>query len=193
MNGTDLLSSLFESVPEPGEVIGGRMGGRIGGTISPTTTGPMAAPLAWLTGYGVPVVQAQDCDMAPGAAAQYCHSPPTVKIPTTAPPASAFTVWCLWHEAGHAADFVARSPILPAVIVSCPSGQFSTKHKDILLDHYKTIIEWTPNDDRAYKVQPKELWAEVFAAAICDPKRVPPVLLHRISFDLAKLGVPLNL
>lgn len=191
-----ILCDLFASVPDGTDLVG-KGGGRIGGVLDPQIQGPLARPLAWLTAYGVKIKQCQDCDLQLGALAQFHVGPPSfVAIPLRAHTQSSTTLWHVWHETGHAADLVQPAGkgrwISPNhyVLAGYPIvhvGLYSAKHLALLKKHEEEIITWNPCDNRDYKTQPVELWAEVVACALCDPLRLHPELIDGIRPDLAAL------
>jgi hypothetical protein len=189
MNGIELLASLFANAPDPTAPVG-KAGGRIGGPANVDASPELSAPLQWLKDYGVPIIQAQDADIPPGVAALFKSQPARVIIPLEPVVDADKAMWFVWHEVGHAADFVyIGKDFQPHELTA---GRFSGKHVALLRQHQEEIIKWSPHPDRKYKTNPEELWAEVVACAICDPARMPPGLLPGVRSDLDALKLPVG-
>ncbi len=185
MNGTELLCELFANVPDPTEKIG-KAGGRIGSAII-QATGAIALPFDWLKAYGIPIVQAQDCEIPVGVAGLFYPVPPRVVIPLDVNANSPGVMRTIWHEVGHAADFVMS---VEGKITPTPHGQFSSRHAGLLREHQEVIITWNPHPDRDYKTKLVELWAETVTQAITQPVLMPTALLVGVLPDLEFLRLP---
>jgi hypothetical protein len=187
MNGTELLCELFANVPDPTDQIG-KAGGRIGGAII-QATGAIAAPFDWLKAYGIPIIQAQGCDIPVGVAGLFYPFPPRVVVPLEVDPNSPSVMRTIWHEVGHAADFVMS---VEGKITPTPHGQFSSRHAGLLREHQEIIITWHPYHDRDYKTKLEELWAETVTQSITRPELMPTALLVGVLPDLEFLRLPMD-
>ena len=200
MNGIELLSNLFAGVTLPGEAIG-KGGGRdlIGaGRVGHVEAGPISEPARWLLHYNIPIREVQKeelrIDAVRFANAMFCHkSRGGDHIDAEVRIAKGYNLddpndrWTVWHEAGHAADYVYTRE---GRLIATPHGQFSTNHIEVMRKHQEVIITWHPHSDRAYKTKPEELWAECVACAICKIGFMPPDLLDALRPDLERLHFP---
>ena len=191
--GTELLCDLFKGAG--GDEPVGQGGGRIlpSNVVVYEPTGPVQSPHEWLQRFQIPIVEQSPAELdkalarfrcrAKGGAIEYA----AVEIPRGSDIDKGIDRWAVWHEIGHALDYVSCAN---GIIVPMLHGQFSTLHLDLLRQHQETIIEWHPHANRAYKTQPCELWAETVAASICESWRVPPALLQAVRPDLVRWYLP---
>jgi hypothetical protein len=195
-DSTQRLCELFANVPDGSEDVG-KGGGRIhSADFVPDIEGPIDNPRDWLARYMIPIREVPRVMLAGDAAAIFKHASrggefiqAEVWIPKGADINKPDVRWHVWHEVGHAVDFVFTRE---NKIIATPHGQFSTNHIAVLRRHQEQIIQWSPHPDRAYKTKPVELWAECVACAILSPERMPAELFAAISPDLHKRNLPLR-
>lgn len=194
MNGADLLGQLFQGVAGDDEVVKAAGGRIMPDNWVPPIKGPVRHPADWLSRYLIEIKRRPRALMG-DALALFAHRSKggehveaEVIIPEGADINDPETRWSVWHEIGHAADFVSTREDL---LIATPHGLYSTAHIKVLRAYQNVIIQWTPHSDRAYKISPAELWAEVVACAICSPGWVPDEVMAAVKADLMKLNLPL--
>jgi hypothetical protein len=200
---TQLLCDLFAGVPGPDDLIG-KAGGRIIEAvmnttgITPDVLGPIASPREWLARYNIPITEAGPAEMACGeAAAMFRH--PTgpgaagaqVIIPIGYDIDDPKVAWTVWHEIGHAADYIHVRDGRP---YHAPQGHYSALHLGIMQQHSEEIINYSRHgaEHRDYKLKPNELWAECVACAVMAPQRMHRDLADAILPDLIKRNLPVS-
>lgn len=190
---TQRLSDLFANVPAGEEVSKARQGRMHSADFVPEVDGAIDNPKDWLGRYLIPIrlVPRQWLGTALAVFKQTSrggdHISAEVWIPTGSDINNPETLWSVWHEVGHAVDYVYTRE---GKIIATPHGQFSTNHIEVLRRHQEEIIGWFPHPDRAYKTKPAELWAEAVACAIMEPGKMPPDLLAAIRPELVKRNLP---
>jgi hypothetical protein len=194
MNGGDLLGQLFQGVPGDDEVVKAAGGRIMPDNWVPPIKGAIRNPADWLSRYLIEIKRRPLCFMG-GAVALFAHRSKggehveaEVIIPEGADINEADTRWSVWHEIGHAADYVSTRE---DCLIATPHGLYSTAHVGVLRRYQALIIQWNPHTDRAYKTSPAELWAEVVACAICAPSWMPAEVMAAVKPDLVKLNMPL--
>ena len=200
---TQLLCDLFAGVPGPDDLIG-KAGGRIIEAVINKTgftsdiTGPIASPREWLARYGIAITEAGPTAMANGKAAALFQHPSgpgavgaKVIIPIGYDIDEPKVAWTVWHEIGHAADYIHVRDGKP---YHEPSGHYSALHLGIMQQHSEEIIHYQRfnPENRDYKLKPNELWAECVACAVMEPKRMSAPLLDAILPDLIKRNLPVT-
>lgn len=194
MDSIKLLCDLFADVPGPDDAISAG-GGRIAEHEVAACKGPIEKPSEWLRQYNIQIRECERSEMQGSAALFYLLPGSTdlkdceVLIPKGSSPDSADTLWCLWHEIGHAMDYI---QVRNGQRVVSPNGYYSNRHHVALRDHQETIIEWWPCKDREYKTQLKELWAETVACAVMKPWQMPTDLLNDVRLALEERNVPIG-
>lgn len=189
------LGRLFDTVPSLAERPARRRGREVPDGFVPdiASSEVISDPKLWLSRYHIPIVEVLPCDLKGAAAAFWWKSrggefiEAEVRIPRGTDINDAGARWCVWHELGHAMDYVTTRE---ERLISTPHGHFSTQHIKLLREHQETIITWTPSDDRDYKVSPCELWAECVACAIMLPEFMPAPLLDGIRESLRSRNLP---
>ena len=202
MNDIELLGNLFAGVTLPSEAVG-KGGGReliSAGRVGQVEAGPISEPARWLLHFNIPIRECQKEELRINAtsfaSALFCqescggaHLKAEVRIAKGYDLDNPKDRWTVWHEAGHAADFVFTRE---GKLIATPHGQFSTNHIEVMRQHQDVIITWSPHSDRAYKIKPEELWAECVACAIIRPSQMPPDLLAALRPDLERLHFPIG-
>ena len=200
---TDKLLRLLASLPPlPGEEVGMAEGGRLpeaGMITGKVEEGAAHSPREWLDRYSIPIVErpANHADLFHGKAkATFIYMPlggdkgkAQVCIPYGAYIDQSDYGWYIWHEIGHAMDYMM---VREGEIIGTPHGHYSTEHLGLLRKHQELIITWTPISDRDYKTQAKELWAEVVACCVQAPLMCPPDLLEAVLPAMRKRGIPVQ-
>lgn len=187
MNGTELLTQIFANVRDERDEVA-RNTGRIGGAIK-DPSGPVKPAYDWLVKYGVPIVEAMDCDLPHGVLGLFHLVPPQRMVIRYNAAFTPDNMWVVWHECGHCADYLRRAD---DKVHFMAQGWLSTKHANFLQMHQEEIIKWTPHPNRQYKTRLDELWAEVIAATMIDPARVPAQIERAIRPDLLAIGLPIG-
>jgi hypothetical protein len=194
MNGGDLLGQLFQGVAGGEEVVRAGKGRIMPDNWVPPIKGPVRHPADWLSRYLIEIKRRPLCLMG-NAVALFehrskggTHVEAAVILPEGADINAPDTRWSVWHEIGHAADFVSTRE---DCLIATPHGLYSTAHIKVLRAYQNVIIQWSPCADRAYKISPPELWAEVVACAICSPAWLPDEVMRAVRADLEKLNLPL--
>ena len=196
MNGGDLLAKMFEGVPSGDDEVVKASSGRImPDNWVPPVKGPIRNPSDWLDRMMIPI-ERRPLSLMSGALALFSHRSKggehveaSVILPMGADINDPETRWSVWHEIGHAADFVSTREDL---LIATPHGQYSTAHIKVMRQYQNLIIGWSPCEDREYKTSPAELWAEVVACAIMMPEWIPDGLMAAVKSDLVKLNLPLR-
>lgn len=171
-------------------VAGGRVpeDGWIGVT---SDKGAALGPREWLERHLIPLVeeQAGSAILNHGRSlAVFRHHPVSVVIPIGLDLDDPENGWTVWHEIGHAMDYVT---LVNGVRQQSTSGKYSELRLATLREFMPVIIDWNFHPDREYKESPKELWAECVACAVMQPERMPMPLLYDIVNDLRERGIPL--
>lgn len=200
---TQLLCDLFAGVPGPDDLIG-KAGGRVIEAVINTTgvtldiLGPIASPREWLARYGIAITEAGPAEMNCGKAAALFQHPSgpgavgaKVIIPIGYDIDDPKVAWTVWHEIGHAADYIHVRDGKP---YHAPEGHYSALHLGIMQRHSEEIIHYQRfnPENRDYKLKPNELWAECVACAVMEPKRMSAPLLDAILPDLIKRNLPVK-
>ena len=201
---TQLLCDLFAGVPGPDDLIG-KAGGRIIEAVMNTTgivpdiLGPIASPREWLARYGIAIEEGSPSEMANGKAAALFQHPngdgrgARVLIPIGYDIDDHRVGWTVWHEIGHAADYIGTNP--EGRLMPTPAGVYSTQHEGALRQHQDVIVTWSNNntpENYDYKHSLSELWAECVACAVMKTAQVPPPLLAAILPHLIKRNFPID-
>ncbi len=194
MNGADLLGQLFQGVSGDEDIVRASGGRIMPDNWVPPIKGPVRNPADWLSRYLIEIKRRPRCFMG-DALALFAHRSKggehveaEVIIPEGADINDPETRWSVWHEIGHAADFVSTRE---DCLIATPHGLYSTAHIKVLRAYQNVIIQWSPHPDRAYKISPPELWAEVVACSICTPCWVPDEVAAAVKGDLEKLNLPM--
>ena len=199
---TQLLADLFAGIPGPDDLIG-KADGRIIETVinksgvTPDILGPIASPRDWLARYGIAIEEGSPAEMSNGRAAAVFQHPThggkgaRVIIPIGYDIDDPKVGWTVWHEIGHAADFIATDH--DGKLQHVPGGVYSTLNEGAMRQHQDTIVTWTDNnapENYEYKHRRTELWAECVACAVMKPAQMPPALLAAILPHLIKRNLP---
>lgn len=198
MTPQEQIIAMFEDVAVPGhDQVQSARGGRIDETTRwvGRVAGPVEKPSDWLSRFSIPIVPVREDQLGHGVGAAFMHHGrgeellrAEVWVPTGGDVNDPFYRWCVWHEVGHACDFVG---VREDLAIHVPSGIYSTKHIEVLRQWQETIIKWTPCSDREYKTKPCELWAEVVACCLTEPAKCPVELWVAVEADLRAVFLPI--
>ncbi len=197
--GLELLTELFANVPGPDESVHRERGRVLENNAVIAVAGiPIPDPVGWMMEHGMPLERTLPRG-GPYAGA-FVHGPtPHIELCDGDQSQDPKVQRVLWHEIGHAIDFMSVSKA--GVLTHLPDGQYSTKHKAILVEHAELIvalriqgdIETEINSWSRYAREPKELWAELVAIACTNPKAIvaAPKLWAAVWPDMTERCLPI--
>lgn len=199
-SGLELLSELFANVPDAGEEVS-RGRGRVVETraciAAPNV--PIPDPVEWLVNHGIPIQRTLDRNCGPDGMFMGRGVDSFVNLKEGADMTDARVQRTIWHEIGHAIDHLTTGK--SGVLRFNELGTYSTKHKDVLIEHAELIvalrmkgsIEGGGTEWSEYARERGELWAELVAIVCTNPKSITssPKLWDAVRPDMAERCLPL--